>query len=357
MLWTPDPDEARGSRIAGFARWVREHRDVGRARTSWTTRACTPGPCATSTDSGPRVAEHLGVIFHDPPTATLGRREMPGTAVVPGCDAQLRRARADPRPRPGRRRRRGDRDRGGRVRAATRHPRRAARPGRAGPRGPGRGRCRAAATGSSRWRRTPSRPWSPSSRRPRSAPCGRRARRTSGRAPCSTASPRSSPPCCVAVDGYRYNGRPFDVRETVAALQKALPTLRATVLVPHLDPEATLDGHGPVGGAHRHGGAVGVHARAVRPPAVGALLVGDDRPAEGHRAVARRDRRRAPQGARAPVRPRPRRPVPVVHHHRLDDVELPRRRAARRRDARALRRQPGPPGPGRAVGRRSSGTG
>jgi len=29
VLWTPDPDEARESRIAGFARWVREHRDVG----------------------------------------------------------------------------------------------------------------------------------------------------------------------------------------------------------------------------------------------------------------------------------------------------------------------------------------
>ena len=35
------------------------------------------------------------------------------------------------------------------------------------------------------------------------------------------------------------------MRETVAALQKALPTLRATVLVPHLDPDATLEGTVP----------------------------------------------------------------------------------------------------------------
>ena len=32
-----------------------------------------------------------------------------------------------------------------------------------------------------------------------------------------------------------------------------------------------------MGGAHRHGRPAGVHAGAVRPPAVGALLVGDDR--------------------------------------------------------------------------------
>ena len=53
------------------------------------------------------------------------------------------------------------------------------------------------------------------------------------------------PTVLVAVDGYRYNGRAFDVRERVAGLQKALPTLKATVLVPHLDPDATLDGTVP----------------------------------------------------------------------------------------------------------------
>ena len=40
-----------------------------------------------------------------------------------------------------------------------------------------------------------------------------------------------------------------------------------------------------------------------------------------------------------------RRPLLLVHDHRLDDVELPRRRPADRRGDRALRRQPGAPGP------------
>ena len=42
------------------------------------------------------------------------------------------------------------------------------------------------------------------------------------------------------------------------------------------------------------------------------------------------------------TRPAPGGPPLLVHHHRLDDVELPRRRPARRLDDRPLRRQPGP---------------
>lgn len=46
----------------------------------------------------------------------------------------------------------------------------------------------------------------------------------------------------LAVDGYRYNGRPFDRREVVAGLMAAMPSLRATVLLGYLDPEARLEG-------------------------------------------------------------------------------------------------------------------
>ena len=50
-------------------------------------------------------------------------------------------------------------------------------------------------------------------------------------------------PCVlIAVDGYRYNGRPFDIRPTVTSLQGKLPGLRATVLVPYLDDSAHLVG-------------------------------------------------------------------------------------------------------------------
>ncbi|HEY8583979.1 MAG TPA: acetoacetate--CoA ligase [Capillimicrobium sp.] len=50
------------------------------------------------------------------------------------------------------------------------------------------------------------------------------------------------PTVLIAVDGYRYGGRDFDRRETVAGLMAEMPTLRATVLLPYLDAGATLDG-------------------------------------------------------------------------------------------------------------------
>ena len=76
-------------------------------------------------------------------------------------------------------------------------------------------------------------------------------------------------------------------------------------------------------------------AGAVRASAVGAVLLGHHRPAQADRARPRRDRARAPQGAVPASGPRPRGRVLLVHHHRLDDVELPGRRAARGRGDRA----------------------
>ena len=67
-----------------------------------------------------------------------------------------------------------------------------------------------------------------------------------------------------------------------------------------------------------------LRAGALRPPPVGALLLRHDRPAEGDRAGPRRHPDRAAEEAPAP-RPAPRRPHVLVHHDRLDDVELPRR--------------------------------
>ena len=101
---------------------------------------------------------------------------------------------------------------------------------------------------------------------------------------------------------------------------------------------------------HRRGARV--RARALRPPDVGPLLVGHDRPAEGDRALAGRHPHRAPQEAPPARRRAGGRPRLLVHHHRLDDVELPRRHAAHRRLDRALRRQPGHARHGRAVGPR-----
>jgi len=50
------------------------------------------------------------------------------------------------------------------------------------------------------------------------------------------------PVVLLAVDGYCYGGKRYDIRPNLAALRAQLPTLRATVLVPYLDDTATLDG-------------------------------------------------------------------------------------------------------------------
>jgi acetoacetyl-CoA synthetase len=48
------------------------------------------------------------------------------------------------------------------------------------------------------------------------------------------------PKVLFAVDGYRYGGKDFDRRDTVAKLQEAIPSLERTVVLPYLDPEPDL---------------------------------------------------------------------------------------------------------------------
>ncbi len=48
------------------------------------------------------------------------------------------------------------------------------------------------------------------------------------------------PKVLFAVDGYRYGGKDFDRRETLAQLQEAMPSLTRTVVLPYLDPEPDL---------------------------------------------------------------------------------------------------------------------
>jgi acetoacetyl-CoA synthetase len=48
------------------------------------------------------------------------------------------------------------------------------------------------------------------------------------------------PKVLFAVDGYRYGGKDFDRRETIAELQAAMPSLRGTVVLPYLDPDPDL---------------------------------------------------------------------------------------------------------------------
>jgi acetoacetyl-CoA synthetase len=50
------------------------------------------------------------------------------------------------------------------------------------------------------------------------------------------------PKVLFAVDGYRYGGRDFDRTEVVAGLQREMPTLARTIVLPYLDPDPDLSG-------------------------------------------------------------------------------------------------------------------
>ncbi len=52
------------------------------------------------------------------------------------------------------------------------------------------------------------------------------------------------PKVLFAVDGYRYGGKDFDRRETIAKLREAMPSLVRTVVLPYLDPAPDLSALG-----------------------------------------------------------------------------------------------------------------
>ena len=238
VLWTPDPERARTTRIAEFARWVREERGVEgddldyAALHAWSVRDLDGFWSAT--------AEHLGVRFHDRPTATLGSREMPGTQWFPG--ATLNYAEHALTPGPGR-----EDDDVAAIAVLENATERTVTHGELREL-VARARAGLAAAGVGVGDRVVA--LAPNAVETLVAFLAT----ASLGAVWSSCSPdfgqravldrfaQIEPTVLVAVDGYRYNGKEFDVRERVAALQKAMPTLKATVLVPYLDPDATLDG-------------------------------------------------------------------------------------------------------------------
>ncbi|ALL74762.1 acetoacetyl-CoA synthetase [Pseudonocardia sp. EC080610-09] len=239
LLWRPDPEQVPHTEIVAFATWARDSR--GAPITDVTDYAQLHAWSVSDLEAfWSAVAEYSGVIFHDRPTATLGARDMPGAQWFPG--STLNYAEHALTPGPGR----ADDDvavefvrEDGLERTVTHAELRdqvaRARAGLARA-GVGTGdRVVALAPNSVEtlvaFLATASLGaiWSSCS-----PDFGARA--------VHDRFAQIEPTVLVAVDGYRYNGKGFDIRSNVASLQQQMPSLRATVLVPYLDPDATLDG-------------------------------------------------------------------------------------------------------------------
>src|SRR4029450_11903510 len=136
------------------------------------------------------------------------------------------------------------------------------------------------------------------------------------------------PKVLVAVDGYRYGGAWHDRRDALAEIRRRLPTLEATVLVGNGATAAndTVTWDRLPGGRARAGPALG--AGGLRPSAVGPVLLGHHRAAQGDRPRARRDRPGAAQVDLSAPGPGPDRPLLLVHHHPLGEVGPPGLRAS-----------------------------
>ncbi|HEX3786830.1 MAG TPA: acetoacetate--CoA ligase [Pseudonocardiaceae bacterium] len=245
LLWQPDPDRLAETRIAVFRDWLRANRDVDLADYpalwDWSVRDLSGFWSA--------VAEFFGVRFHQQAEQVLVEPVMPGARWFPGATLNYAEQsllpnrgssdKADDDPAVVFRREDGltERYSYGDLRAEVA----AARAGLAAL-GVGRGDRVAALV-----------PNSPDTLIAFLATA-------SLGAIWSSCSPdfgvravfdrftQIEPTVLIAVDGYCYNGRRFDIRPTVERLRAEVPGLRATVLVDYLgeDKKLTPDGLVPV---------------------------------------------------------------------------------------------------------------
>ncbi|GGP36953.1 acetoacetate--CoA ligase [Saccharothrix coeruleofusca] len=218
-LWQPDPDRVAASRMTAFRDWLRAERGLDFADYDalwrWSTEDLEGFWGA--------VADFFGVAFHQPPERVLADRSMPGASWFPGATLNYAEHAL---------RHEGEavvfhREDGLTARLTYAELRERVAAVRAGlvSLGVRRGDRVAALV-----------PNSPE------ALIAFLAAASLG-ATWSSCSPdfgaravvdrfaQIEPTVLVAVDGYRYNGRAFDVRPTVERLREEIPSLKATVLV------------------------------------------------------------------------------------------------------------------------------
>ena len=353
LLWEPSAEAIERSNLTRYMRWL-ERRARPRLRRRLRRALALVGRRARRL-----LGLDLGLLRRPrrrrPYERVLGRPRDARRRVVPRRPPQLRRAHLAGKP--------DDAARGpARLRAARArraHLGRAPRAGRARSPPACARSASSAATASSPTCRTSPRRSSPSSPRRRSARSGRRCSPDFGARSVVDRFAQIEPKVLFAVDGYRYNGkrlRPHGRRRRALEPRCRRSSTRSSspTSTPSADtgaPRAARSASAELLEAGRRRRAR-VRARPLRPPALGPLLLGHDRAAEGDRPGPRRDPARAAEEAPPPPRRAGGRPRLLVHHDRLDDVELPRRRPAHRGVDRPLRRQPGPPRHGRALGPR-----
>ena len=333
ILWEPSPERVRRSQLTRYTDWLERERGV-RFDSYEALRIWSITELESFWGS---IWEYFDVRADRPRREVLVDRRMPGTDWFPG--STLNYAEHVFR----------DREPG---RTAVVHGSETAPlssadwadtrvPDASDPGGARRRRRQGAGTGSRRCCPTVWRPWHYCWRAPASGRCSRRSRRRWAPPVWSTASVRSSRRCSFRSTTTATTAAIIDLRETVARVREALPSLARAVALGTADWDAFTATDAPL-----------TFARVpFRPSAVDPVLVGHDRRAEGDRPQPRRDPARASQEAPPARRSRPRRPAVLVHHDGLDDVELPRRRAADAGRDRALRRQPQAPRSRRIVGR------
>ena len=178
---------------------------------------------------------------------------------------------------------------------------------------------------------------------PRSAPSGRRARRTSACRACSIASVRSSrgcssPPTATSTAARRHDLSPRVPRSSFVHCRRSSarwscptwPATRSPLRMARSQWDEFL--------SRRRSTLASSTAFPFNHPLYILYSSGHDRRAEVHRARRRRHADPAPEGASAPLRHSRRRSRVLLHDLRLDDVELARDGARLGRDAAAVRR-------------------